>query len=125
MIQDGSPEAAKALIREIAASEPAGNTKHAIAKAARAIGVGFRRAFGLFYGTARRIDAQEWLAMQAAALRLRRLRAARLRTELEAIERQLESDACAPVCAWQPTSPNGSLTAPSLPRTGASAGFGG
>ncbi|MFC4169823.1 hypothetical protein [Teichococcus aestuarii] len=86
MSDEGSVESMQCLVREIADAEPAGNAKGAIAHAARAIGIGFRRAFGFYYGTARSVSASEWIAADKAAMAARRSRAARLRAELAALE---------------------------------------
>lgn len=90
----GTVEAMQSLVREIAEMEDPDNAKSAIARAARAMGIGDRRAFGFYYGTARSVSAAEWIAAQQAAMDARRKRARRLRSELEALEKLLgEQDA--------------------------------
>jgi hypothetical protein len=78
------------ITRDIAAAEDAPTTERAIERAARILGLTYRRAFGFYYGTARSVSAEEWIAAQSAIQQARRLRAARLRAELVALEMSLE-----------------------------------
>jgi hypothetical protein len=77
----------RALVREAAwPAEPGEPVKAAIRRAARRLGLSFARTHGYWYGRARSVPAEEWVAVQDARLRLRRERAARLRAELAALE---------------------------------------
>ncbi len=77
----------RATVREAAwPAEPGEPVKAAIRRAARKLGLSFARAHGYWYGRARSVPADEWVAAQHARLRLRRERAERLRAELAALE---------------------------------------
>lgn len=77
----------RATVREAAwPAEPGEPVKAAIRRAARRLGLSFARAHGYWYGRARSVPADEWVAAQDARLRLRRERADRLRAELAALE---------------------------------------
>jgi hypothetical protein len=72
-----------------------------------------RRARGIYSGEARRIEAHEYLALLEAEQALRRERAARLRAELSALEREAECDSGLPLL----TPSAGSATASTTPPT--------
>ncbi|MBC9176791.1 hypothetical protein [Pseudoroseomonas ludipueritiae] len=82
----GTVEAMQRLAREIGSAEEASTTQRTIERVARAIGLSYRRAYGFFYGTAKSVSAEEWIAAQNALMASRRKRAARLRAELAALE---------------------------------------
>lgn len=89
----GTVEDMQRLSREIAEADPAPTVQRAIERVARAIGLNYRRAYGFFYGTARTVSAEEWIAAQNAVMATRRARAARLRMELAALEKSMEQSA--------------------------------
>lgn len=67
-------------------AEPGESVKAAINRAARRLGLRHARARQHWYGQARSVPAEEWIAAQQAALRLRRERRAQLIAEMAALE---------------------------------------
>jgi hypothetical protein len=85
----GNVESMRCVLREIAEGQQAPTTQRAIEMVARLIGFTYRRTYGLYYGTARSVSAEEWIAAQNARMKQRRARRDRLRAELAALEMSL------------------------------------
>ncbi|EHL99348.1 hypothetical protein HMPREF9946_03110 [Acetobacteraceae bacterium AT-5844] len=99
------------VMRELAEAEKASTSQRTIERLARLIGFTYRRAYGFFYGTARTVTAEEWIAAQNAVMASRRARAARLRAELAALETITDNSNAENMDAWssRPGMDGGSL----------------
>lgn len=67
-------------------AEPGESVKAAIGRAARRLGLSHARVHQHWYGRARSVPAEEWIAAQEAGLRLRGERRAQLLAEVAALE---------------------------------------
>jgi len=79
-------QAAAEALREAFPPREGENVKSRIARAARALGVRYRRARALWYAEARRVEVHEWEAIKDARAETMAQRVARLRAQLLATD---------------------------------------